>query len=90
MPSLTTSSLTMPTMPAGTVRVQLFASLREHHGWSEKTVPLAGATTVAALQQQLRIGSDGISCAVNQEFALPTLALQPGDEVAFLPPISGG
>ena len=77
-------------MPEGTVRVQLFASLRERHGWREKSVPLAVATTVAGLQQQLCIGSDGISCAVNQDFAPPTLALQPGDEVAFLPPISGG
>lgn len=53
-------------------------------------MPLAVATMVAGLQQQLCIGSDGISCAVNQDFAPPTLALQPGDEVAFLPPISGG
>jgi molybdopterin synthase sulfur carrier subunit len=28
--------------------------------------------------------------AVNQRFARPDTVLHPGDEVAFLPPISGG
>jgi molybdopterin converting factor small subunit len=31
-----------------------------------------------------------VSCAVNEEYARVTTVLKPGDEVAFLPPVSGG
>jgi molybdopterin converting factor small subunit len=36
-----------------------------------------------ALDQQVRV-------AINQQFADADTPLQPGDELAFLPPISGG
>ena len=99
MEAMVRSMITVPTPAAslgttigyGTVRVHLFASLRDRHGWSERSVPLTEAeTTVAALQQQLHIGGPNISCAVNHQFAPPRHMLHPGDEVAFLPPISGG
>jgi molybdopterin converting factor small subunit len=31
-----------------------------------------------------------VSCAVNEEFARMTTAVRDGDDVAFLPPVSGG
>ena len=31
-----------------------------------------------------------VSCAVNEEYARMTTPLNDGDEVAFLPPVSGG
>jgi molybdopterin converting factor small subunit len=31
-----------------------------------------------------------VSCAVNEEYARLTATLKDGDEVAFLPPVSGG
>ena len=34
--------------------------------------------------------SASVSCAVNEEYAKLTTRLKDGDEVAFLPPVSGG
>jgi len=34
--------------------------------------------------------SKAVSCAVNQDYARMTASLADGDEVAFLPPVSGG
>ena len=34
--------------------------------------------------------SRNVSCAVNEEYARLTAALKEGDDVAFLPPVSGG
>jgi molybdopterin synthase catalytic subunit len=34
--------------------------------------------------------SRSVSCAVNEEYARLTAPLRDGDEVAFLPPVSGG
>jgi molybdopterin converting factor small subunit len=31
-----------------------------------------------------------VRCAVNQDFATPDVAVKPGDEVAFFPPVTGG
>jgi molybdopterin converting factor small subunit len=34
--------------------------------------------------------SRAVSCAVNEEYARMTTVLNDGDEIAFLPPVSGG
>jgi molybdopterin converting factor small subunit len=34
--------------------------------------------------------SRAVSCAVNEEYARMTTALSDGDDIAFLPPVSGG
>ena len=78
-------------MAKGTVLVLLFGRLREEHGWHEQLVELPQPlTTVAQLQQDLGIHCPGLRWAVNQDFATPDHPLQPGDELAFLPPITGG
>ena len=81
--------------PAQQVRVRLFASLREGAGWSEQLVtPAPGALTPLALWHQLGLGASappaGIRVALNQQFASWDTPLTAGDELAFLPPISGG
>jgi molybdopterin converting factor subunit 1 len=79
------------------VTVRLFARLRELAGTGEvqqelpadaiaKTAWDALVKTYPALREYER----GTSCAVNEEYARWTAPLRDGDEVAFLPPVSGG
>jgi len=75
----------------------LFARLREVTGASELTRSIpAGSTAGDAWQAlvaefpQLADHTSSISVAVNEEYAKPATALREGDEVAFLPPVSGG
>ena len=72
-----------------TVTVRLFAGLRERAGWSERDVE---AETVADVWGQLGLGEEppGLLYAVNQEYAEPFRELADGDEVALIPPVSGG
>lgn len=79
------------------IRVRLFAGLREQAGWGERTMPIPAdspaPTTPATLWRHLGLGEvlpPQVRVAVNQGFAPADQALGPGDEVAFLPPISGG
>lgn len=100
------ASITKPT-----VRVRLFAALREAMGWSEQLVAAASnpATPLDVWQQldltgawQAATGApagataavealpEGVRVAINQQFAGADTPLADGDELAFLPPISGG
>ena len=76
------------------MRVRLFASLREQAGWSEQQLPLKGRSSAITCWQQLQLGGTtlpaGIRVAINQRFASADSPVQAGDELAFLPPISGG
>jgi molybdopterin synthase catalytic subunit/molybdopterin converting factor small subunit len=71
------------------VTVRVFAGLRERAGWSEREVE---AATVADVWGQLGLGEEpaGLLYAVNQEFAEKSASLSDGDEVAVIPPVSGG
>lgn len=83
----------VPVGGGGELRVLLFASLRQRAGWSERQLALPAGGTVSAgeIWQQLGLGEQaGLRVAINQRFAPAEQALQPGDELAFLPPISGG
>ena len=78
-----------------TVKVRLFAALREAMGWSEQLVtPDPGTWTPQALWHQLGLKPAtppaGVRVAINQQFASWDALLNSGDELAFLPPISGG
>jgi molybdopterin synthase catalytic subunit/molybdopterin converting factor small subunit len=72
-----------------TVRVRLFAGLRERAGWSQREVE---ASTVADVWNALGLGDEpeGLLYAVNKEYAERTRTLAEGDEVALIPPVSGG
>jgi molybdopterin synthase catalytic subunit len=72
-----------------TVRVRLFAGLRERAGWSEREVE---AATVADVWPALDLGDEpgGLLYAVNKTYAERGSALADGDEVAVIPPVSGG
>jgi molybdopterin synthase catalytic subunit/molybdopterin converting factor small subunit len=71
------------------VSVRLFAGLRERAGWSRREVD---AATVADVWPALGLGDEpaGLLYAVNKEYADRDRALEPGDEVALIPPVSGG
>ena len=72
-----------------TVRVRLFAGLRERAGWSERAVE---AATVADVWGALELGDEpaGLLYAVNRAYAERNQPLADGDEVALIPPVSGG
>jgi molybdopterin synthase catalytic subunit/molybdopterin converting factor small subunit len=71
------------------VTVRLFAGLRESAGWSSRELD---AATVADVWPQLGLGDEprGLLYAVNKEYAGRETALADGDEVALIPPVSGG
>ncbi|MEQ1730336.1 MAG: molybdopterin converting factor subunit 1 [Vicinamibacterales bacterium] len=79
------------------VTVRLFARLRDIAGAAELPRDVAPGATVRTLWQELASEfpemtsyERSISTAVNAEYALRTQVLSDGDEVAFLPPVSGG
>ena len=79
------------------VRVIFFASLREEVGRDEVAVQ---ATSLNELLDELRrqlsetamiaLTAENVRVAVNQMLVEGVVDLRPGDEVAFLPPVTGG
>jgi molybdopterin synthase catalytic subunit/molybdopterin converting factor small subunit len=71
------------------VHVRLFAGLRERAGWSSREIE---ARTVADVWPAMGLGEEpeGLLYAVNREYAERGQELQDGDEVALIPPVSGG
>lgn len=83
--------------PAPTIQVTLrcFAAVREQLGVDELKVELPAGATVEALRQRLGQRCPGLlrlplAFAVNRDYARADSELRDGDEVAFIPPISGG
>jgi molybdopterin synthase sulfur carrier subunit len=82
------------------VKVRLFARLRELAGraeWDDEVDDHGGEASAATVWRTvvrrhpaLEPFGGAISCAVNANFARMTTAVHDGDEVAFLPPVSGG
>jgi molybdopterin synthase catalytic subunit len=72
------------------VAVRLFAGLREQAGWSQRE--LDGLERVRDVWPALGLGDEppGLLYAVNREYADRDRELADGDEVALIPPVSGG
>src|SRR6266536_3681903 len=72
------------------VKVRLFAGLRERAGAAERE--LDGVTRVSEVWPALGLGEepDGLLYAVNRRYAEREQELADGDEVALIPPVSGG
>jgi molybdopterin synthase catalytic subunit len=72
------------------VTVRLFAGLRERAGTAR--LEIDDVTRVGDVWAKLGLGDEpgGLLYAVNREYAGPDDALHDGDEVAVIPPVSGG
>jgi len=75
-----------------TVRVCAFARYRELLGFEVAEWALPEPPTLAALLEDPRLAAlpREALLAVNQTFARPEASLSDGDEVALMPPVSGG
>lgn len=79
------------------VTVRLFARLRDMAGTGELVRDVPGPATVQSIWAGLVAEIPALaqyektmSVAVNAEYSRMGAAVQDGDEVAFLPPVSGG
>ncbi len=79
------------------LEIKLFATLRDRVGQSTVQLSLDQPATVKDLLEVLSMTHAELApalptalVAVNKEFAFPETPLQPADEVALFPPVSGG
>ena len=74
------------------VRVRLFAALRERVGSGSVDLTLPDGAVVADVWGALPLGDEppGILFAVNKAYSDRARSLEDGDEVALIPPVSGG
>ena len=74
------------------VVVRLFAGLREQAGTGRRELELPAEATLAAVWPALELGDEpaGLLYAVNRAYAERERPLADGDEVALIPPVSGG
>ncbi|MFT5368196.1 MAG: molybdopterin converting factor subunit 1 [Candidatus Latescibacterota bacterium] len=80
-----------------TIKVLFFASVRDLVGDAERMVSLVDGVTVTDLISELASAHKrfiemvpSMMVSVNQEYVTPDTVLNDGDEVAFIPPVSGG
>lgn len=82
------------------VEVRFFASLQERVGADRLAIELAPGQGITELLTCLRrqlepdasaaLEAENVRIAVNHALVTPPFALGEGDEVAFLPPVTGG
>ena len=74
------------------VAVKLFAALRERAGTRERSLELADDASVGDVWPALGLGEEpaGLVYAVNRSYVDRSHALADGDEIALIPPVSGG
>lgn len=82
-------------MPA--VQIRFFAGHRDIVGQANLSLELPPSSTMGSLwallcerYPRLSAYSGRVLFAVNQQFATATTELAEGDEVSFIPPVSGG
>ena len=83
--------------PSLRVKVLFFGRLKEVVGHAEESIDLSDASTLeqlfaayASRHPELAKYRSSVVASRNQEFACWDTPLRSGDEVAFLPPVSGG
>lgn len=74
------------------VAIRLFAGLRELAGMRATEIELPADSTAADVWAALGLGDEpaGLLIAVNKTYAARDTVLADGDEVALIPPVSGG
>jgi MoaE-MoaD fusion protein len=74
------------------VSVRLFAGLRERAGTGERALELPVGARLSDVWPALELGDEpaGLLYALNKRYADPERELTAGDEVALIPPVSGG
>lgn len=79
------------------VKVKLYAAFRDIVGSKEEDLDLKDGSTVQDLLEdyikrfpRLSRYREHIILSVNKEYGAPARVLREGDEVSFLPPVSGG
>jgi len=74
------------------IAVRLFAGLREQAGTRERTIELPDGATIADVWAELGLGDEppGLMVALNRAYVDRSAPLADGDEVAMIPPVSGG
>ena len=87
-------------MSAAVSRILFFASLRDATQTDELALKLDGPVSLTGLLERLaaelppaaitELQAENVRIAVNQTFLTGNTLIQPGDEVAFLPPVTGG
>jgi MoaE-MoaD fusion protein len=72
--------------------IRLFAGLRERAGTGARTLELSDGATVGDVWPALGLGDEpgGLLYARNREYVAADEVLADGDEVAVIPPVSGG
>lgn len=96
------SSLHSPTSPTDmpeqiTVTVKLFAAYQEAYGVPELVLELPSGTAVEEVRDRLIAEHPKLAqwrditrFGINLQFVEPNTALQEGDEIVLIPPVSGG
>lgn len=79
------------------IKIRLFAICRERVGRSEVALEFPPGTSVQAVMDEMasrfpQLGArlDNLMVAVNSEYVSPDFVVHEGDEVALIPPVSGG
>jgi len=72
------------------ISVRLFAGLRERAGSAHVDVELPDDATVGDLLAAMELAPRSCVAAINRVYADASARIAPGDEVALVPPVSGG